>query len=240
MHLSVICPVLHASDELFVLLHSLRSFVPKDYSYEVIIVTTDTTCSSLPSKYQEVRVVSEGKPRGVYAAMNVGIAESKGDYLYFSGQDDHVLSGFTKMLDACIKSNWDYCVGTVIWGDKKIFHPTRVKWKLWFGNWCHQAVLYRRSLFENQMFKEKYSIQADHDLNLFLRYNPQYRYETSKSIVAWYSGAGLSSRNKDTVFWADVPKLASIYCNTFERIIVLSIHYMISCYSKVRKKWKNM
>ncbi|BCS96474.1 hypothetical protein DSLASN_21060 [Desulfoluna limicola] len=218
------------------MLHSLRCFIPKDYDYEVLIVTTDSDCSIIQSEYPEIRIIWEEIPRGVYAAMNMGIGQSKGDYLYFSGQDDHVLSGFTKLLETCIELELDYCVGSVFWGDSKIFYSTRSKYVLWFNNWCHQAIVYRRSLFDEQKYNENYRIQADHAINLCLRHNSKHRVKIIRSAVAWFSGAGLSSSNKDYIFWADVPRFATLYCRPIERSIVKFLHYLISSYSKMKNR----
>jgi glycosyltransferase involved in cell wall biosynthesis len=230
--------VLHVNNDLFLLIHSLRCFIPQDYFYEVIVVTADKSCASIPSEYPEVKVVWETTTLGVYAAMNLGVAESKGDFIYFSGQDDHILSGFAKLLKKCIEYNLDYCAAAVLWGDDRVVYSTKHKNLLWFKNWCHQAVIYRRTLFEHNHFNEHYLIQADHDINLFVRYNPQYRFEITRNVIAWYSGAGISSRNKDFTFWASVPQLATSYCNRFDRSMIISLHFLISTYSKIRSKVK--
>src|SRR4051794_31501231 len=86
---TIIIPTLNAAKDLPVALKSIDSQTFK--SVEVIIVdggSQDATIE-IANKYPKlVRKVISQKGLGIYAAMNVGIEQAKGEWLLFLGADD--------------------------------------------------------------------------------------------------------------------------------------------------------
>jgi len=119
--------------------------------------------------------------RGVYDAMNKGILESKGEWLYFLGDDDQLYTENT--LDAIfsqpVENHAKMIIGSIQYnlkkGDKVYANKGNgivvSSWskKLWIKNSIHhQGVFYKRELFSNLKYDLKYNILADHALNLIL------------------------------------------------------------------------
>ena len=100
MFLSIIIPVYNVEKYLEKCVESILGQVEDDC--EIILVddgSTDGVCPELCDKYAEkypekVRVIHKLNG-GVGDARNVGVENSKGDYICFIDSDDYVLPGMT-------------------------------------------------------------------------------------------------------------------------------------------------
>ena len=90
---SIIIPTLNASKTLE---KALDSIVTQSYkSYQIIIVdgdSADCTCEIVKQYQQKCSEISLiiDKDKGIYDAMNKGIALSTSEWLYFMGADDEL------------------------------------------------------------------------------------------------------------------------------------------------------
>ena len=104
---SIIIPVYNASKYLR---NTLDSIVKQKYdNYEVILVNDGSTddsleiCNEYQEKYSNFKVVTiENSGAGI--ARNVGIKESKGDYLYFPDADDLLTADAFTKIDEVVSS----------------------------------------------------------------------------------------------------------------------------------------
>ncbi len=113
--------------------------------------------------------------------MNKGIILSKGEWLYFLGDDDQLYTENT--LDAIfrrpVENHAKMILGSIQYnlkkGDKVYANKSDgivvSSWskKIWIKNSIHhQGAFYKRELFSDLKYDLKYSILADHALNLKL------------------------------------------------------------------------
>lgn len=137
------------------------------HDFEWIIIDGGSTDGSkeLIEQYQRHFAYWCSEPdKGVYNAMNKGIAKAKGEYLLFlnSGDalnDEHVLQ---KIYD--IHPNADIISGRVTRMDNnKLFRQYRdsILMQLYLDTLNHQGTFIRKSLFNENLYDENYKIVSD-------------------------------------------------------------------------------
>lgn len=153
--------------------------------------------SKFANKNIEFTVYAQ-KDRGIYHAMNLAAAKSKGKYLLFLNAGDVLChDNVFQILDiACRKSNADVFYGDTVMIDQsgtRLFQADMglITYRMPFS---HQACFILREQFLRQMYDLKYSICGDYDLILNL-YERQCTFEYLHTIVCRYDMRGISSRS---------------------------------------------
>lgn len=153
----------------------------KDYEHLIVDGLSDDGSKEVVQQHQNSFSywVSE-KDNGVYDAMNKGIKNAKGKYVFFlnSGDcfcNDTVLKGISA---AMLSGDPAVVYGNVIIGNKTIRYKKQLSlYYLLNMGMCHQAQFLKRELFEKYGYYDPtYKITADHcQLMLFIaKYNATY------------------------------------------------------------------
>lgn len=202
-------PVFQAAAHIEAALESVASQTFRNYELLILDACSgDDTCD-IVSRYQQtdkrIRLVSE-KDKGIYDAMNKGIALASGEWLYFMGSDD----GFYNQqvlqdLSVFMHHGNDLVYGDVLWVPDEI--KEEGEWthrRLLKQNINHQRIFYRKSLFEQYgSYQLQYRIAADHELNVRFFCNAAVRRQYVPIIVARYHAGGFSANKVDEVFWSN-------------------------------------
>ena len=158
-------------------------------------------------RYPHIKLVSE-KDDGIFDAMNKGINMSRGEWVYFLGSDDvffekDVLQRIFGGTDN--GDRFDFLYGDVIWGDtEKVYDGRFTPLKLSFKNICHQAIFFRRILFDRYgKFPTGYHVLADWVYNMKMFSLNDVRKKYVDVIVAKYAINGYSSSHTDDAFNRD-------------------------------------
>lgn len=151
---------------------SLAAQTYREYEWIVIDgASTDRTLDLVRSFDAAPAVVVSEKDAGIYDAMNKGVAQASGDYLFFLNSDDslydkHVLARAAEALDAA--PDVDLLYGSVVYehAERRVLrtfaHINGAS--LLFEDLCHQAVFARRSLFSRVGgFNCRFRLNADYD-----------------------------------------------------------------------------
>ncbi len=157
------------------ILKALESVKQQTYkNIELIIVdgvSTDETLQ-IVAEYQDIvtTIVSE-KDKGIYDAMNKGIALATGDIVFFLNSDDAFYDS-TVLADVAVRFEQipaiDLLYGDVVFDDEvkltKRTYSHINKCTLEFESLCHQGVFARRELFKTVgEFNLKFKTNADYD-----------------------------------------------------------------------------
>ena len=155
--------------------HTIRSVMKQTYAeLEYIIVdglSTDGTIDVVDQYREEVSIFISEKDRGIYDAMNKGLAAATGDYVLFLNAGDELYEDMTLEKVFSSAENADIYYGETklidedrqIIGDRRHKTPKRFDWKSFrYGmNICHQAIYVKRSIAEP--YDLKYELSADVD-----------------------------------------------------------------------------
>jgi glycosyltransferase involved in cell wall biosynthesis len=232
--ISIIIPTYNSEA---VLTSCLDSISHQSYPFvELIIVDGNSTDSTLSiakrysSNYKNVRWISESD-KGIYDAMNKGIALAKGEWIYFLGSDDKLADNNVLEKVARATSN-NQCeliygnvkmVGDASWAENGAIYdgPFTVD-KLFIKNICHQAVFYKREVFKRLgVFNIEYKVCADWDFNhrCFANFNTCY----VDLVIAYFFAGGQSTNVSSDKFTNE------------DFVINLSKYYQIGYGNKIFK-----
>lgn len=208
---SIVIPTYNSASTIEV---CLRSVLNQSYlDFEILIIDgiskDDTVAITQNMNDNRIRIVSE-KDKGIYDAMNKGILQSKGNWLYFLGSDDalsdaQVLAEIAK----AINSSGAMVVYGNVYREKhnSIYAGEFDTEKIYRYNICHQAIFFHRSIFEKTgLFDLRYKSNADYDHNLKWFFDDSIQKTFVDLIVANYCDDGLSSTYTDIVFRSQKPE----------------------------------
>lgn len=154
--------------------------------FEYIVIdggSTDGSATYLESQTNKITYWVSEPDKGIYNAMNKGIAKATGEYLLFLNSGDHFIDAYSlekvqKHLinDAVIYFN----INVVANGESYVLeNPTAMSFSYLHNNLpCHQCTFIHQSVFERVgYYDENLKIVADWKLLLqaILKYNVTYR-----------------------------------------------------------------
>lgn len=207
---SIIVPTFCVEHVIMDCLASLRRQTCVDF--EIIIMdggSTDRTLeliNQFAADFGERLVVRSEKDAGVYDAMNKAIRLARGEWLYFLGADDHLHA--PEVLQTVADFLRQHPESDLVYGDVLLrsnacryageFNLHRL---LHEKNICHQAIFYRRTIFEKiGRYNLQYRIWADWDLNIRCFHHPESVVCYLDLVIADYNDLGGISRVEDPEF----------------------------------------
>ncbi len=192
--------------------------------YEIIIVdgvSTDRTLAIVEeyaTSHPDMSfIIHSERDQGIYDAMNKGIHLSQGTWLYFSGADDYFLTeDILATFSLAFREGLEIVYGDVQnESDGLSYDGAFDVEKLMTRNICHQAIFYRRTIFEKMgNFDLTYTQEADYAFNLKCWLSRDTTHLYVNKIVAFFGGFGISSAGRDTQFIKDYPRLVQQYINS--------------------------
>jgi glycosyltransferase involved in cell wall biosynthesis len=189
-----------------VIRRSIESVLNQTYgrdNIEYIIIdgdSTDGTVDVIKDYVSNGKVdyfVSE-KDKGIYDAMNKGLAIAKGDVVAFLNSDDwYEPTAIEKSIDSLLKQNADFS-----FGDCRVYDTDdKTVLYVWEGNinniffgtpFSHQTFFCKRSVYLKEGFYDlNFKYGADYDYMIKL-YKSNYKYAYVNSIIVNASSGGVS------------------------------------------------
>ncbi|MBL8342032.1 MAG: glycosyltransferase [Rubrivivax sp.] len=216
---SIIVPTFNSRTTLGAALDSLAA--QRERSFEVIVsdgASTDGTpelarenAPALPAC-----TVLSRPDRGVYDAINLGIACAAGQWVLVLGSDDRLHGpGTLQQMAPWLRR----AAADVVYGDVRVMGPSRLGvapggrhagemplHRLLRGNICQQAIFYRRNLFDRLGgFDLAYPVMADWDFNLRAAFRGPMQWVDV--VVADYAATGLSAQRRDLAAMRGIPEM---------------------------------
>lgn len=169
---SIIIPTFNSAKTIGACIKSVLNQAYNNFDVWIIDgASTDNTVSIVQSYgiTGRIHIISE-KDEGIYDAMNKGVLNARGEWLYFLGSDD-------QMYDENILSTINNAIATnpeskFIYGDVITSNNTTERYSNYQYDQlldrciCHQSIFYHNSLFENTLYDLQYKVCADWDFNL--------------------------------------------------------------------------
>lgn len=197
--ISVIVPCKNPGGALPATLDSLR--VQRWVQPEIIVVdgaSTDGTPAWLEPQRERLAAVISEADRGVYDAMNKGIARARGEWVLFLGAGDRLVgdSALSEISETLTSTEAGVVCGEVAYDDGRIYRLARRLNPLARNFVHHQGAFYRRSLFaEAGDFDASLRIMGDYDFNLRL-WKTHVRFKPVSLRIAACTTHGLSDSGR--------------------------------------------
>jgi|GEM_PF-745985 glycosyltransferase involved in cell wall biosynthesis len=202
---SIIIPLFNSENTLA---ENLRSIAAQTFTnYEIIFTdnaSTDETLkivSDFQAANKHIRLKLSSEPdRGIYDAMNKGVALAEGQWLYFMGSDDRFYSpSVLSLVDAEIAKEYaDLVYGNVQGISSNIRYVYDTLPKVLATGIHHQSVFYRSLLFRDLGgYDLRYKIASDYHFTLKVFLNSRYITRYADLDIAYYGEGGYSARHFD-------------------------------------------
>lgn len=207
MKISVITPSYNSAHFIETVIQSVEQQSYEHVEHIVIDgASTDETVSIL-QKYPHLKWVSE-PDKGIYDAMNKGVAMATGDWIIFLGADD---TFFDKETLAYLTTNYQQELQTndIVYGDvvfKEWFrashaHKKFSKYDFDTSNINHQAMFYSTKVFNKVGgYSLHYPVFADWEFNVRCFFNKDIRTQYVPLLIAYFSVEGVSNTRKDDFY----------------------------------------
>lgn len=238
--ISIIIPVLNS---VTVLNEAIESVILQDYSnIELIIIdggSTDGTVDLIKTFERYIHFWISEPDKGIYDAMNKGIAAATGTWLLFLGADDKLCRGIlSNIFNSSSFTNTDLIYGKVFITNKR----RQLGWqtdyqKLIVFNIPHQAVFYNKSVFEKfKEFNQRYKILADYDLNLKIFGDQSLQKMFIDIPVSIFGNNGISNRTIDYNFFSEKKEYFINQCKILPTDKRLAKYYFFTGVVLISKK----
>ena len=151
---------------------TIESVIHQTYrDFEYIVIdggSTDGSADLLKEYDKEIDYWASEPDKGIYNAMNKGIAQAHGDYLNFmnsgdSYYDEKVLQNIVESkLDSDMIVGRDYWYNPQTGKDFATILPLRIEMFTFYkGSLPHQSTYFKRSLFDRYQYDETMKVVAD-------------------------------------------------------------------------------
>lgn len=221
---------------------TIASVLQQEYNnIEYIIIdggSTDNTIEKIKKHENSIDLWISEPDKGIYDAMNKGIALASGEWINFmnAGDQFYDFSTLKKIVSEIIKKKSDIIYGDFIAVNEDSKDEVYIKSKslseIWKGMiFCHQSVFIKRNLLLQIPFDIKFKIVADYKQILSL-YCDGYDFKNLEMPISKISIDGVSYSNNKTiietikVIYTIRPKSLSIFyfimqfLKSFLRIII--------------------
>jgi putative colanic acid biosynthesis glycosyltransferase len=164
---------------------------------ELIVIdggSTDGTREWLEMNRARIAALVSEPDRGVYDAMNKGIPHARGEWIYFLGADDRLVSVsvLSETASWLRKTDAGIVAGEVAFVDGRIYKLSSEPNVIARNFVHHQGTFYRRNLFEKiASFDPTLRVMADYDLNVRL-WQQGVRFESIPTHIASCGIGGVS------------------------------------------------
>lgn len=189
-------------------LASLQPLLNSSLSWEHIVVDSSPELNvdvfrSFPAPWPLSHIQTQ--PEGIYAAMNAGLKQANGEYIWFLNGGDELqsMSGLQDMLttldnDPELSGVYGGALATSEGKAYKNILPSGSfeKYLVGMNRVCHQGVIYRHSLFDKMgPYLKQFKLAADYEFNLRAVLSGA-RFKCLPKIFVSYDTGGASSNYK--------------------------------------------
>lgn len=185
---------------------TIQSVLGQDFqSIEYIIVdggSTDDTLDIIRKYEDRIAYWTSGRDKGIYDAMNKGIALCKGEWVGLINADDAYAEGAVRMaMDAADAPGINIVHGDILvlypGGGSKVKHAKRSGFllKYWEMVLNHPSFFVRRSYYGTHPFDPAFKVSGDHHWTLRAWMEDPWQFRYVPEVLAQFTAGGASMTN---------------------------------------------
>ena len=221
--------------------------------YELVLVdglSTDSSVDIVKSYNMENLTLICESDKGIFDAMNKGIALSKGSWIIFMGVDDwfcdkDVLSFFAEKMR---NTDVELITGDIVFENGYRYSSVFARKILFINSIHHQGAFYRGDIISGELYNTDYTVSSDYELNLKM-YLQGCKAISFKKDISFVGVSGVSSFGKMHGYLSEIrirnklikniPKKMFINTVCFSRFLVRRIDkvlfrgFFLSLYKKI-------
>ena len=225
---------------------SLSHINKKDYDYiEWVVIdggSSDGTSDYLSKlgRIYNLKYISESD-KGIYDAMNKGIAISTGKYALFLNSGDSIVAGAADLIHKICISNIDntifLCDAILNFGNgfTKVRKAKNIRYIYHSLPASHQAIIYPVSVLKQVRYDLSYKVSSDYALTAQL-YKKGFRFIIFSEILSSFSIGGVSTVNSKQLC-LDAMKVQAEILQIPKPFIYLSYLFRRLMTNRVKKNW---
>lgn len=222
MKISIIMPVYNGEKHIE---RAVLSVINQDFKfYELIIVdgkSTDKTIKIIQKYKKHIKKIISEPDNGYSDALNKGIKESSGDYVFMLASDDYLIPNALANFSKTVSPNTDVWCGSVIhrkkYGYLLIPSDTNLEKLREHSSIRHAASIFKKTVFINYgLYNTNYVCASDREflLRLFIK-GAIFQFQ-SFPVVLFYMG-GLSSLDPKKYAYPEDEKISISYGMPIEK-----------------------
>ena len=222
--ISIIIPILNDNEALIRSINSIAKLNQKKVDLIIVDGSKSSNLNAIKNKTRFSFKYIHAKNSSVYEAMNIGIKNSKGKFLYFMGAGD-MIKRFPK-----IRNSDELICGRVKFKKKNIKQFKILFFIGFFNILHHQSLIYNKKIFLNYLYDTSYKSLSDYNLNIILIKNSYKIRFLNDFLISEIKPHGLSSN----YFLSIKEGVKILYSNKFYFYIIFYI--LITTLSTIKNK----
>lgn len=213
--ISIIIPVFNNLSGLIKTVESIQEQRFKNFEVWIMDGGSSLETQNYLSNLEKPFYYQSRVDKGIYDAMNKGIALAKGEWLFFLGSgdiffDDTVLSSIFDIKEPISehiiagKVVYEGATSAFVYNAKKKVKEADWSRFMWIRNGLHhQSSFYKKELFDSLIYQLKYPVLADYWLNLYL-YKMGFTCKIINSVVAKCNSDGVSKSGDWSIYQEEI------------------------------------
>ena len=250
MKVTIITATFNSAKTLALNLNSVARQSYKNIEH-IIIDNCSTDCTlGLANSYGHIsRIISE-KDKGIYDAMNKGIANATGDIIGILNSDDYLANEHTiaNIVSEFKSTNAQATYGNLIYVDNK--HPEKIKrvWvaggynpELFYSGWMlpHPTLYVKREVYEQYgIYNDSFKYAADYEMILRLLLKHKINIAPMREVIVYMLAGGAGNKDigtrikvnlEDRRAWQTVgltPKWYTLYFKPLRKLWQYMLHLL--------------
>lgn len=241
--ISIITTCFNSDKAIAYCLHSVFSQTYKNIEHILIDGgSKDSTVEILKKHKLKKKKIIIAKNTSIYAAINLGINKSSGDYILVLNSDDILNSKYTiENIIKIIKKNKALVyLGDVIYFNKTSFNKairyySAEKFKTWqfiFGNMPpHPGAVIHKSIAKKVLYSDKYKIASDFNFFLETLYVKKIPYKYINLLITRMRTGGISGKNLLAHFTSTTEIYKSLKSHNMKaNYLLINLRYIIKSF----------
>ena len=204
--------------------------------------SNDSTVEILNKHKNKKKKIIIADNTSIYAAINLGISKSTGDYIIILNSDDILNSKYTieNLIEIIKKSKQEVYLGNVVYFNKTSFNSasryySAEKFKTWqfiFGNMPpHPGAVIHKSIAKKILYDDKYKIASDFNFFVDILYIKKIPFKYINLIITRMRTGGVSGKNLLAHFTSTTEIYKSLKSHNLKaNYLLINLRYIIKSF----------